>query len=149
MSSNIKKRKNKSSPPRIVTHQITQQKFRSAPLPAPEELAKYNSIIPNAAERIFTVFESQNKHRLRLEEKVISSDCRNSILGLYFAFTLGMTGLLGGIFLVYNGHGNLGTVLSGASLTGLVGVFVYGSRQRRKEREAKAMIQAGSYPAES
>ncbi len=30
-----------------------------------------------------------------------------------------------------------GSIVGGTGLTGLVGVFVYGSRQRQKEREAR------------
>jgi hypothetical protein len=35
------------------------------------------------------------------------------------------------------GHETGGSIIGGAGLSGLVGVFVYGSRQRRKEREKR------------
>jgi len=78
---------------------------------------------------------------MSLEKKVIAIDGRNSLLGLLFGFALGLVGLAGGIYLVSKGHEGWGTAISGTSLTALVSVFVYGSTQRRKEREAKAMAQ--------
>jgi len=45
--------------------------------------------------------------------------------------------VVGGAFCIYSGYEIGGTVLGGTGLTGLVGVFVYGSTQRRKEREKR------------
>jgi uncharacterized membrane protein len=39
----------------------------SGPLPPPEDLAKYNMIVPDAAERILRMAEKQQAHRMELE----------------------------------------------------------------------------------
>ena len=73
-------------PGESATNQIlsaTAQAF-SGPLPPPEILAKYNSVVPNAAERIITMAETQAAHRQRMESKVIESNVRNSQLGLHY-----------------------------------------------------------------
>ena len=67
----------KSAPNQILS--ATAQTF-SGPLPPPEILAKYNSVVPNAAERIITMAETQAAHRQRIESKVIESNIRNSRL---------------------------------------------------------------------
>jgi hypothetical protein len=46
----------------------------SGPLPHPEVLEHYDRIVPGGAERIFTQFESQAKHRQSIESRVIRSN---------------------------------------------------------------------------
>ena len=50
----------------------------SGPLPSPEDLAKYNMIVPDAAERLLCMAENQQAHRMELEKKVVSSDIQRS-----------------------------------------------------------------------
>jgi uncharacterized membrane protein len=111
-------------------------------LPPPQILEKYNQIVPNAAERIIAMAETQSKHRQDLESRVIDSDIRNSRLGLHYGLLIGLATVIGGAYCIVSGFEIGGTILGGTGLTGLVSVFVYGSTQRRKERENRmsAMI---------
>ena len=84
---------------------------RSAPLPAPEELERFEQILPGATERIFKQFENQAAHRQKLEKRVITTESINSFVGLIFGFIIGMTGLLGGIYLVLNNHESAGCTI--------------------------------------
>jgi uncharacterized membrane protein len=127
--------KNQGAPHRAVAT-ATAQSF-SGPLPPPQILEKYNQVVPDAAERIIAMAESQSKHRQRLEVTVIDSDIRNSRLGLHYGLIIGLATVIGGAFCIYSGYEIGGTVLGGSGLTGLVSVFVYGSTQRRKERERR------------
>jgi uncharacterized membrane protein len=113
------------------------QLMYSGPLPQPADLEKYNAIVPGAAERILTMAEHQAVHRQELEKKVVYSGSRDSLLGLIFGFVIAIGTVGSGVYYVLNGHDVSGTIVSGTGLCGLVGVFVYGSRQRRIEREAK------------
>lgn len=112
-----------------VTHQ--------GPLPPPELFEGYDNILPGAAERILSMAEKQSSHRQDLELKVIKAGARDSLIGLIFAFILGFFTIGGGIYCIIKGQSTGGTIIGGAGLVSLVGVFVYGSRQRRKERESK------------
>jgi uncharacterized membrane protein len=105
------------------------------PLPPPSMLAQYDDIVPGAAEKIITIFESQVKHRQELEKTVIKSDIIDSKLGMILGFLISIAAIAAGTYCILNGHSIEGTLLSGGALTGLVSVFVYGSRQRKKERE--------------
>ncbi|MGO8761567.1 MAG: DUF2335 domain-containing protein [Desulfobaccales bacterium] len=110
---------------------------RSAPLPPPSELEEYERVLAGSAERIFTMAESQSNHRQGLENKALSIEGRNSILGIISALIIGVVGLSIAGFCVYTGHDTAGAALGGTTLVSLVGTFIYGTRQRRIEREQK------------
>jgi uncharacterized membrane protein len=82
--------------------------------------------------------ETQAKHRQTLEKAVVDADTRDSKLGLFFGFIIGVVAILAGAVCIIYGHSIAGGVLGGSAVPGLTAVFVYGSRQRRKEREAKS-----------
>ena len=109
----------------------------SGPLPPPQILAQYDQIHPGAADRIITMAEEQARHRRDLEANVLSSEMNNARLGLHYGLIIGLASVLGGVFCIASGFEVGGLIIGGTGLTGLVGVFVYGSRQRRKEREKR------------
>lgn len=117
--------------------ELTRREEFAGPLPPPLYLDKYEQILPGAADRIITMAECQSKHRQEIENKVISSDVRNSQLGLIFAFILGLAGLGSGFYLIYSGKIIEGSIFGGITIVSLTSTFIYGSRQRRKEREAR------------
>ncbi|MFH1489677.1 MAG: DUF2335 domain-containing protein [Pseudomonadota bacterium] len=137
-----KKERNKSIPAHSSKGQHSVQQatlaIHEGPLPTPDLLAGYDDIVPGAAERIITMAEEQERHRHDLEKIVVKAGARDSLLGLIFGLIIGMTTILGGTYSVVSGHPTEGTILGGAGLVSLVGVFVYGSHQRRSERKAKA-----------
>jgi uncharacterized membrane protein len=106
-------------------------------LPPPAVLAQYNEIVPGAAERILAMAEGQAQHRQQLEKSVIESDIKNSRLGLHYGLLIGLVAVIGGSVCIVSGYEVGGSIVGGTGLTGLVGVFVYGSRQKQKEREAR------------
>src|SRR5206468_1881503 len=53
-----------------------QVSMRRGPLPDPGELAAYNQIIPNGADRIMKMAEEQSAHRIGLEKTVVGSQQR-------------------------------------------------------------------------
>jgi uncharacterized membrane protein len=115
-----------------------QASFQSGPLPVPADLQQYENTLSGAADRILTMAEFQSQHRQIIEKKVISSDCRNSTLGLVFGFLVALSFMTAGVYCIINGHDWPGVGVSCSGLATLVGVFVYGSTERRKERENKA-----------
>ena len=125
----------KSAPNQILS--ATTQAF-SGPLPPPDILVKYNSVVPNAAERIITMAETQAAHRQRIESKVIESNIKNSRLGLHYGLIIGLASVLGGVVCIMYAH-----EIGGTGLSSLVGVFVYGSIQKKKERENRLKLTMG------
>ena len=49
----------------------------SGPLPQSEELARYNEIIPNAAERILKMAENEQQHRFDVDSKQLAAQTLN------------------------------------------------------------------------
>ena len=105
---------------------------------------QYNQAVPDFAERIIVMAEAQSKHRQELESKVIESDINNSKLGLHYGLIIGLAAVIGGTICILYGHEVGGSIIGGTGLTGLVGVFVYGSRSRRKEREQRFKAETGA-----
>ena len=120
---------------RVITRQVSTS-FKG-PLPPPEVLEQFDRVVPGSAERIIAMAEQQSQHRRALEQKVISSDILNSRLGLIFGFVLGLVGVGGGIYAIVIGQAGVGSFISLGALATLAGVFVYGSKQRKSEREAR------------
>ncbi|MBU1289979.1 DUF2335 domain-containing protein [Patescibacteria group bacterium] len=114
--------------------------FSSGPLPPPVVLEQYDQIVSGAAERILTMAESQSKHRREIESMVIGSDIKNSKLGLVFGLIIGLAGILATVTIAIFGHPVLSGVIGFSTLSSLVGVFVYGSRERRQEREGAKRV---------
>lgn len=109
----------------------------SGPLPSPAVLNQYDQIVPGAAERIISMAEEQMRHRHSLEKKAIESEIADSRLGLHYGLIIGLASVIGGAICIIFGHEIGGSIIGGAGLSGLVGVFVYGTNQRRKERESR------------
>ena len=86
------------------------------PIPNAEQLAKYESIFPGAADRIIAMAEKQSNHRHDIEKTIIKSNARDSLIGVLSAFILGVLTIVGGIFLAYNGLELSGAIIGTAGL---------------------------------
>ncbi|MDP1633348.1 MAG: DUF2335 domain-containing protein [Gallionellaceae bacterium] len=54
--------------------QVSHQKVHHGPLPAPEDLQRYDELLPGAAERIIAMAEMEQRHRHEQEKKAIASE---------------------------------------------------------------------------
>ncbi|MEW6578361.1 MAG: DUF2335 domain-containing protein [Chloroflexota bacterium] len=107
------------------------------PLPHPAILKGYEDILPGSANRIITMTEKQQQHRMELEHAVIHSDILMERLGLAVYFVLAMILVVGGIWLASEGKQLTGLAVVGASITTLAGALVYAQRQRRQELQER------------
>jgi len=143
------KKKDPPSSPQKQQQQIQQARAQlqvhEGPLPAPDVFGQYDQIVPGAAERIIAMAESQANHRQKLELIAVKSGSRDSLLGLIFGLIIGLSAIIGSVLTIMSGKEQGGAALGITGLASLVGVFVYGSRQRRLEREAK-MQRVNSHP---
>lgn len=109
----------------------------SGPLPHPQALEDYNRIVPGAGQRILAMAEKEAMHRRNLESLVTSSDIRNSHAGLICGLLVGLGGLIAATLIAIYGNPQAGVGMGFLTLGSLVGVFVYGSRLRMKERDER------------
>lgn len=115
---------------------VVAQSF-SGPLPPPDVLVKYNEAIPNGAERIMAMTESQSAHRMKLEELVVRANIKNQTRGSIFAFTLCVIALAIGAWLIWAGKSVQGVTSIIVAMTSLTLVFVVGRFRQEKERRDK------------
>lgn len=110
----------------------------SGPLPPPEILARYDEIVPGAADRILVMAEKQADHRRYLERRVIDSDMTRSAQGLILGFVLVLVLGLGGIGLMAAGQSVNGLVALLGTLVTMAGIFVYAHESRKRERQERS-----------
>lgn len=118
------------------------------PVPHPSILEGYENLVPGSADRIISQAERQTDHRIHLEQTVINADVSRSKLGIWLGFILSSLAILGGTVLVALGHDWAGTTIATAAVASLAGVFVYGTRARSKERQAKALTVPPPQPSD-
>lgn len=115
---------------RIEEHRI---EMRSSPLPDPAELAAYNQIIPNGADRIMKMAEDQSAHRISIEKIVITSQQNQAFFGQVCGLVIGLGGLAMATYAAISGQPWFGGTIGGTTLIGLVSAFLYSRHSQKKE----------------
>ncbi len=110
------------------------------PLPHPQILKQYDQVYPGAAKIIFTLVSAQSKHRQELEKKVIASDIQHERLGMYFAFIITVTMIIGGIILIMLGK-SVPTGITGFFVIFLPAIFQGYNFYQKKQDEKKELKQ--------
>ncbi len=95
-------------------------------LPDPEDLAKYEKIIPGGAERILEMAELQARHQQEVEVKAVITKARTANLKQVTFFILALAaGVLGGALMLM-GSELAGLIIMLIDAVTLVGIAVYG-----------------------
>ncbi len=110
---------------------------RSAPLPEPSELAAYNAIIPNAADRIMRMAEAQSAHRIEIEKIVIGGQKNQAFRGQLFGLLIGMAGIVASTYAAIHGQPVFAGVLGGGTLVSLVYAFVQSKEKQGEDLDEK------------
>lgn len=128
------------------SNQVVHQEARySGPIPLPAMLADYEAILPGSADRILAMAENQSAHRIEIEKIAVNARARDSLLGIVAGFLIGVSALATSAFVIVNGHTFAGGLIGTSGLAGLVGVFIYGTRENRAERERKLQRENKNY----
>lgn len=110
---------------------VLAMKHHSGPIPSPETLQGYDNILPGAADRVITMAEKQQNHRMGLETKHLSEQMGQSRLGQWLGFIIAIIAISAGTYLTMNGHDTVGGILLGTTLVSLVAVFVVGKYNQK------------------
>lgn len=116
---------------------VIQSEF-SGPIPPPSIIEGYENVLPGAADRLITMAERQSEHRQDMEKIMVTSESRDGLLGILFAFILGIGCIIAAIIIVVRVPQNAGAI-SGA-LIGVTGIgsiiatFIKSTRQNTSKK---------------
>ena len=99
----------------ITTLLLSVRKRWSGPLPSPEHLAGYEDVLQGLADRIVSMWERQQAHRIQMESsgleidrRVVTADIIQSFLGTVLSFASAMAFLFVGAWIIAKGHWQIG-----------------------------------------
>lgn len=98
----------------------------SGPLPPPSQLAEYEKIIPNGAERIMLMAEKQMNHRIAMEGHSAHESFKYAKRGQKFGFIIGLTALIAAIALALMDHEEIAKTVIITEVAILAAAFVTG-----------------------
>lgn len=115
---------------------VMQSEF-SGPIPPPSIIKEYEAILPGAAERIMSMAEMQSAHRQDMEREIISTESRDSLLGIICAFILGIGCIVAAIVIVVlvpeNAGAISGSILGVAGMGSIIATFIKSTRSNNSE----------------
>ena len=122
---------------RKVVRAVSQQTF-AGPIPPPSMLGEYDEVHAGLANRIVSMAESQQLHRQTLEEKSVDAAIKTESRGQHYALAISVLIILGSLFLIATGKEVSGTVLAGATLTGLAYIFITGRKKQDDDSSSES-----------
>ncbi len=136
-------------PTKEKTQQISQiikvsRESFSGPIPHPRIVGGYKEFIPDAPERILTMAEKEQQHRIDVENEMLTQNKMNitnsknaNLISQIFAFILILVLICTGAMLTLYGHQAVGITIFGTTILGVAGVFVTGKLSQRNSDNKK------------
>jgi uncharacterized membrane protein len=131
-------RKKREEIARLIQTTVMSVSIRSGPLPPSEELAAYNKLIPNGADRVMAMAEKQQDHRIEIEKVAVTSQQNQGERGQIFALIIAVIAILASVGVTLMGHETAGSILGGSTVVSLVAIFVTGKIMQRRNLQRKA-----------
>lgn len=97
----------------------------------------YAEVYPDAPSIIFSMAQSQSQHRQHSESKQLHHSIIRAYAGVFSGLVVAIAGLIAASYIAVNASAIAGTIVGGLDLVGLVGVFIYGTRQIQEDRRSK------------
>ena len=120
-----------------VTYQQSTSVY-SGPIPSPEMLDAYNSVMPDGADRIMKMAEAQAEHRMKLESITVMSQNKQGERGQIFALISVLALVAAGIWAISCGQTGIAITIFGTTVLGMGGVFAYGKYAMRRSLAKKS-----------
>lgn len=102
-------------------------------LPHPDILKGYQDLDSDAAKKIIDNGIAESQHRREMEDKYLSGNIASHKLGQLFGFIIALVVIIGGIYLIATDKQIAGSILTGTTALGLIGLFTGNSRNKNKE----------------
>lgn len=110
--------------PESVRTAVVEAASFSGPIPPPSMYGEYDRVLPGSAERILSMAEKEQGHRIASEQTALKASVQDSNLGQWFGFAIAVICIGAGVFLAIKGHTAAACIALGASAIGLVGRFL-------------------------
>lgn len=123
---------NKNNQQKLQNTQIVATQLYSGPLPPASELARYEQVLPGAADRIIAMAEKQLTHRTEYEYAAISSQIKLEKLSRILAFLFAITGLVCAVVVAFFGFENLAIGIAVTTIGTVVASIVTRGAQNKK-----------------
>ncbi len=104
------------------------------PLPPPEILAAYKTVLPGSPERVFTMAEKEQQHRHDVENAMISGALKQQTKGQVLGFILALLFGAASFILGLKGQTWLAGILGTSTVIGLAVVFVLNKQPHRDSK---------------
>lgn len=124
----------------VRTASVSQQSY-SGPIPQPRTLDEYERTHQGLADRLALMAEKEQSHRHDLEKTSLKSEINKDKRGQNYALATFILIFSGSIGLIFLSHEIAGTVLGGATLTGLAYIFISGRKPSSEEKTTKSANQ--------
>lgn len=107
-----------------------EEKYSSftGPLPPPEELGKYEAVLPGAADRVIRMAEGQAVHRQQIENEIVKGGHRGEARAQRFALIVALSALGLAAYSLHEHQPLLAFGIGGIDLVGLVAAFLVDRR---------------------
>ncbi|TNW23707.1 DUF2335 domain-containing protein [Xylella fastidiosa subsp. pauca] len=105
----------------------------SGPLPAPDQLAHFDAVVPGAAERIIKMAEQEGEHSREVRMLTVKAVIGLQRAGLISALMVATLGLCLSFFLGITNHDAVAAILGGTSLTTVVIAFLRKNKSAGKQ----------------
>ena len=105
-------------------------------LPHPKILEGYNELYPDAAKRIIENGIAETEHRRDMERRYLNANIWAHNLGQVLGFVIAVLIIVGGIYLILKDHQVSGSILSGVSALGVIGMFTRNKSGNKKDSKS-------------
>lgn len=106
-------------------------------IPHPNIVGKWERIMPGSADRILTLSEKHQGHRMDMERDMFTDFTKREQLGMWFYFFIALVMIVGGIIVILSGHSTVGLVALAAPVATIAGTFIYSYRRTGQELRGK------------
>jgi uncharacterized membrane protein len=123
---------NSPRPPQVLA-QATQTQW-SGPLPPPEVLQKFDTVIVGGAERILRMAENEQQHRITQESVGLQAAIQSDKIGKYLGFGIAVAAIFGAVAVVYvHGAWQVSVALVGVPVLTVAYALIAGQKKEAKE----------------
>ena len=100
------------------------QQHWSGPLPPPEQLARFDDVLPGTAERIIKMAESEGAHAREVQMRAVRATVRLQHIGQVMAFVLAAGAIIAAYAWALAGHDWVAVTFVASGLVGLAVAFL-------------------------